>query len=179
MNIFLDCEFTELSKEASLISLALYVDDETFFYAEFNDYDKNKLSDWHKENVTKHLEFEHEAEYYKEEERKIKIKNATVVITEHLKTWLKQFNEIEIWGDVPHYDWVLFCDLFGGALMIPQNVHYICRDIATLLLAKNINIDIERTEFVKNEIKGLKNRQHNALFDAIVGKFCYQKLIKK
>mgnify|MGYP000906151961 CR=1 FL=1 len=178
MKLFFDTEFTGLTRDTFLISLAFYGNDGCWFYAEFNDYDESKLSEWHIENVIKKLEFGNIEKYFAEEERKITLKDCKDEIVKHLTAWLKLFDAIEIWADVPHYDWVLLCDLFGGALNLPKNIHYICRDIATLLFAKNIDVDIIRTGFVKDELMNVDLKQHNALFDAMVGKLCYEKLIK-
>ena len=114
--MFLDCEFTGLTRDASLISLALYVDEATFFYAEFNDYDRSKINDWVEENVMRKLEFNHTNTFIQKNDKVTRIKENSGSIVPELKQWLSQFDKIEIWGDVPHYDWVLFCDLFGGAL---------------------------------------------------------------
>ena len=40
--VFLDTEFTGLTKDTDLISIGLYIDEENYFYGEFNDWDKKK-----------------------------------------------------------------------------------------------------------------------------------------
>lgn len=176
MHLFLDCEFTELSRHASLISMAIYGDNKKYFYAELNDFDKSTLSPWVVENVMDKLEFKDHHEFFDEQQNVIKIKGSSLSVSESLKMWLNKFESIEMWGDVPHFDWVLFCDLFRGALNIPKNVHFICRDIATLFWIKEIDINIQRTEFA-NIKEDYKFSQHNALFDAYTIKVCYDKLI--
>ncbi len=178
IRIFLDTEFTGLQQETTLISLALVTENGKEFYAEFTDYNKNQVSDWILNNVIANL-FLTEKNQNRNLE-KIYIKGNTHEIKSALLIWLNQFPvikdkddniipNIEIWADVPHYDWVLFCELFGGALNIPKQIHYICRDLATFLETKNIDISKPRIELIdKNKLPENLNR-HNALFDAKVG----------
>jgi 3'-5' exoribonuclease-like protein len=176
--LFLDCEFTGLVQNTSLISFALYRDDDCYFYAEFNDFNAKLMNSWIETNVIGKLNFREENECFSKENKKIKIKNGTKTIVENLKNWLNSFDQIEIWGDVPIYDWVLFCELFGGSLNLPGNVFYIPFDIATLgkiNLGKN---DFSRIEFVKDLLSLYEQQfQHNALIDAKAEKLCYEKLI--
>lgn len=86
---------------------------------------------------------------------------------------------MEIWADVPAYDWVLFCELFGGAFGIPENIFYAPFDLSTAFrLAGHIipkgryDKDIKRFEWA-----GLpEDLQHNALMDARAEKLCFEKL---
>lgn len=174
--IFLDCEFTGLVKDAELISLCLYHDDTNYLYAEFNDFNRKTLSPWHSENVNNKLFFESVNTVSEQTGNIIRIKGDKTRVAEKIKEWLEQYENIEIWGDVPAWDWVLFCDLFGGALNIPGQIHYICGDIATLFMAKGLDKDINRADFVKEMLKQVKGDRHNALFDAKVTKLCYEKL---
>lgn len=80
---------------------------------------------------------------------------------------------------MPAYDWVLFCDLFGGALHIPSHIHYIVRDLATLLLCKGMDPDTDRFAMAFGEHNpppaGLA--RHNALADAWGGMRCVELLM--
>ena len=174
--LFLDCEFTGLTKDTDLISLCLYQDEDSFFYAEFNDYDVQKISPWHEQHVLNRLYYHSNTEIMSSAGNVIKMKGSRDKITSELTKWLSLFSSIQIWGDVPAYDWVLFCDLFGGALAIPKQIHYICGDIATLLIRSGIDKDISRIEFVKDSLKQTNHEQHNAFFDAYLTRLCYQKL---
>ena len=89
-----------------------------------------------------------------------------------IETWLRQFGQVEMWGDCLAYDWVLFRELWdGGHECLPENVYYIPFDLCTLLKSNGIDPDISRIEF--SEMKAVK---HNALDDAKVIKACYEKL---
>lgn len=80
--------------------------------------------------------------------------------------------QIEMWSDCLAYDWVLFCELFGGAMSIPPIVYYIPFDLCTLMKMKGVDPDISREEFAEVE----ETIKHHACLDAQVIKACYEKL---
>lgn len=175
--LFLDTEFTELSQQAQLLSLALVSEDEQWFYAEFTEVDTDSLSDWHQTHVVPYLSLtEQQISRLPKAGTYLKASKADIVAS--LKQWLQQWTHIEIWADVPAFDWVLFCELFGGALHIPQQIHFIVRDLATLFWAKGLDPDTDRFGFGYREGEGEGMVRHNALGDAWTARLCYQKLIK-
>lgn len=173
MKIFFDTEFTGLHKNTTPISIGLISENGDKFYAEFIDYDISQIDDWLRNNVLSNLKGSKYDNDYNTPEWYFKGNKA--FIKEKLEVWLSQFDEVEMWSDCLSYDWVLFCDIFGHAFNIPNNVYYIPFDICTLFKIKGIDPDISREEFAgvtKN------NNKHNALFDAKVIKLCYEKLIE-
>ena len=170
--LFLDCEFTALVKNAELISLCMYADDAAYFYAEFNDYNRQELSTWHQEHVIKNLLFEWQDSFTESKGHITRIKGNKELVVASLVQWLSHLDQIEIWGDVLAYDWVLFCNLFGGALNIPKNIFYIPFDLATLAKLKNRDPDFSRYAMAEKEMNG----QHNALEDCRVLKICWEKI---
>jgi hypothetical protein len=82
-----------------------------------------------------------------------------------------------MWGDYISYDWVLFCQIFGGALNIPKNVYYIPFDLSTLFKIKGIDSDINREKFANYEDYKFEMPKHNALRDARIIKMCYEKIM--
>lgn len=176
--VFLDTEFTGLHKNTTLISICL-VSGEKIFYAEFTDYDEKQVDSWLKENVIDKLELNEEEYGVKADTCKgdfwlFKGKSKDIAIL--LKKWLEQFEAVEIWSDCLAYDWVLFCDLFGGAFDIPKNVFYIPFDICVLFQLKGIDPDISREKFVFGTNVSFPKR-HNAWWDALMIARCYDKLI--
>ena len=157
MRVFFDTEFTGLTKHTTLISIGCVAENGQEFYAELNDFDESQVDDWLKDNVMVHLRGPAES---------------TSQVSNRLKDWLSQFDEVEIWSDCLAYDWVLFNHLFGHAFNIPKNVYYIPFDICTLFKIKGVDPDINREEFTGSE--GMK---HNAIHDARVIKLCYDKLV--
>lgn len=177
--IFFDSEFTSLQQQSSLISIALVADTGDEFYAEFTDYDQHQVNDWVAEHVISNL-FLDERNMQPDNLQKMYIKGDGAEIKSSLVKWLGQFgdkeNSIQLWGDCPPWDWVLFCELFGGAFGIPSSIHYMPMDLATLFNLKTGNPDTKRKKFIDDSLKHLNLKQHNALFDAHMIKACYEKL---
>lgn len=189
MKIFFDTEFTGLHQNTTLISIGLVAEDGAQFYAEFDDYDVNQVDAWITQNVLNHL--------WIQQPEIIAPPNVTYVIdntpqvARALAAWLNHQStknavygdmrnvfpdrhpqKLEMWSDCLAYDWVLFCDLFGGAFSVPECVYYIPFDLATLLKLKGVDPDINREEFAV--LTG--GDKHNALWDAKVIKACYEKV---
>lgn len=163
MKIFFDTEFTGLYQNTNLISIGITAENGQEFYAEIEDFDKKYISQWIKENVISNLTGKN---VIKKNELKDK-----------LTRWLSQFDEVEVWSDCLAYDWVLFCQIWGGAKHVPSNVYYIPFDICTLMKAKGVDPDISREEFAGKEQFNF-SRKHNAMHDARVVKACYDKLME-
>lgn len=186
MKVFFDTEFTGLKQNTTLISIGLIADNGKTFYAELNDFNKDQIDSWLQENVINKLSFNNQhyiiprvsvtyADNYK-------MKGNSQDVSIQLKSWLEQFDEVEIWSDCLSYDWVLFNNLFGTAFDIPKNVYYIPFDICTVFKIKDVDPDVTREEYAANWLKenGFSDTQkHNALWDAIVIKGCYHTLMKE
>lgn len=174
--LFLDTEFTALRSNASLISIALYCDAAQWFYAEFTDFNAAELSNWHRENVLPHLFLKPPGNSQPGIGDVCQILGDTEAITTALKAWLAKFEQIEIWADALAYDWVLFCDLFGGALQLPGNIYYLPFDFATALRIKGLDPDIDRWNWTQQAGFSPDFPRHNALGDAQMLEFGYRLL---
>lgn len=179
MKVFLDTEFTALKQQAALISLALVAQDGREFYAEISDYKSSEVSDWSREHVIPKLYINAPIATTQNNALTL-IYGDRSLVRDALQTWIQSFNQIEIWADVLAYDWVLFCELFGGALHIPENIFYAPFDLATLFKIKGFieprnhyERDVKRYEFAGAD----ESKQHHALEDARVEKTCFNKLI--
>ena len=151
------------------------------FYCESTDYDKSQCDEWINENVIKNLLFKEEG--YNEADEDVTNVGFSYAGLGHIKgkllSWLNQFEHVEMWSDCLSYDWVLFCQIFGHAFNIPKNVYYIPFDICTLMKVKGVDPDINREKYAYGTfIQEMKDKKHNALWDAKVIKACYDKLIK-
>lgn len=99
-----------------------------------------------------------------------------------VQAWLTQFggkNSVRIWADVLAWDWVLFCELFGGAFGIPEQLHYIPCDLSTLLWARGLDPDADREKLAGDiDWNGppLHLGRHHALYDALLEKEIFLKL---
>ncbi len=163
------------------------MDENHYFYAEFNDVDDSEISDWLSINVIQKLRFNDKASYIESVGQQILMKGLSDQIRERLETWLAQFSDVEMWADVLAHDWVLFCNFFGNPFQLPANILYIPFDMATVLKIKGINPDIKRIYLVFDHAESLDaylaryqltlEQQHNALFDSVVLKKVYEKIV--
>jgi hypothetical protein len=182
--IFFDTEFTGLHQNTTLISIGLVSECNKTFYAEFSDYDKTQVDDWIEENIIKKLILQCDSADLRFSLNNKRIVGDIAVIKYNLIEWLEQFDEIEMWSDCLSYDWVLFCQLWGSAFLIPKNVYYIPFDICTLMKAKGVDPDINREEYVVDQMNyspvegDILGKKHNALWDSHIIKACYEKLTK-
>lgn len=177
MTLFLDTEFTGLQQSAGLISLALVSEDGRWFYAEFTDYDTAALSDWHRENVLPYLFLEQGKRPGYAARGGTAARGNRAEVKEALAGWLAQFEKAEVWADVPAYDWVFFCELFGGALCLPRHIFYIPFDFATLLKANGLDPDTPRESLAEGWASRHEGARHNALYDAFLLREGYRSLM--
>lgn len=185
MKIFLDSEFTGLRQDTTLISIGLVTEKGRQFYAEFTDFDRFQVDDWIQSNVIGNLNYTDSIDPKKTIQRftegaHVGIAGNTEGVSGALYSWLEENyqmgpwqDKLKIWSDCLAYDWVLFCELFGGARELPDFISYIPFDICTRMEEKGIDPDVNREEFA-----GIPDgtQKHNALIDAITLKICYEKL---
>lgn len=182
IRIFLDCEFTHLGKDAELLSIAMVTEYGEELYLEISDaVDTNAYKNlgndqrqWIDEHVIANFFGVGDNYSMTGKYKKLKQADCRPVIEEWLLEILKKHNKdtIVFWGDVPAYDWVLICDLWGGARKMPEHIHYIIRDLATMLELKGIPADRPRMSLLNEKILG---KLHNALYDARVLKKIWEK----
>lgn len=175
--VFFDCEFTGLRQDTTLISIGLVSEDWKKFYAEFTDYDPSQVDDWIRQNVLANIlpEITSATEPMSHGPNQDRyVVGDKAYVANDLREWFTQFEYVEIWSDVLAYDWMLFCNLFGGPFKIPSNIYYIPFDLATLLKLKGIDPDVDRIEFSRS---GYRKWKHHALADAITIAECHRKLM--
>lgn len=175
-NIFYDAEFTGLHQNSSLISIGLITEQGQQFYAEFSDYNRSQLDGWLQANVLPYCRWLSMSSPPSEViiERQPAhwcCFGSRQEVSKLLAEWLAQFEAVQIWADCHAYDWVLFCELFGGSQHLPQQVSYMALDITTLFAAAGLSPQTDRQQYAQMRIK-----QHNALQDAQLAMACYQKL---
>jgi len=179
MNLFFDTEFTGLRQNTSLISIGIVDSNNKTFYAEFTDYDKSQIDEWLTNHILANLIFNNDTLCHTDSilNNNFTMKGDTALIKKYLTKWLSTRGHIEIWSDCLAYDWVLFNQIWGHAFNIPKNIYYIPFDICTLMKMKEVDPDINREDFIGNVawITG-QEKKHNALWDALVIKACYEKL---
>lgn len=111
MKLFLDCEFTQLSAQAKLISLALVAEDGREFYVELLDtWRPEDCSDFVIKVVLPQLWGGAYA---------MRIINARAALLQYLGSFSET---LEVVTDAPGYDWMLFCELAYSEGNWPHNV---------------------------------------------------------
>lgn len=181
--LFYDSEFTGLTQDTSLISIALVSETGEAFYAEFSDYNRDQCDEWIQQNVLRYCEWLSQATLpdqplQQQDGKTQKVFGDSATIAKALDTWLKPWGEILICADNHAYDWVLFCQLFGGALHKPAAIHYMPLEFSTLLYHHGYDPDCDRTQLIPAE-KIPTGHPHNSLWDAQVICEAYQATTKK
>ena len=183
MKIFFDTEFTGLHQNTTLISLGAITEKDHSFYAEFTDYDRLQVDEWVSQNVIQNLilRLNPGIELKLGHDRnldQIEAIGPTSFIANCFVDWLRDLGDstYEMWSDCLAYNWVLFNQMWGHAFNIPKCISYIPFDICTLFKLKGIDPDVGREEFAERKPEG-KLQKHNSLWDALMIKLCYEKLM--
>ncbi len=121
INVFLDTEFTDLSKPGALVSIGLINEEgDRTFYAELTDtYSRPACSEFVLMNVLPLLDARPLVE--QQTHQNIHAEMSLAETQKHLIRWFEeQIDPIQIWCDSPHYDWFYFQEIFP--LVFPSNV---------------------------------------------------------
>jgi len=201
-------EFTGLRQNTTPVSIGIIADNGAKFYSEFTDYDRTQINPWLRDNVLANLKYptvnwdefftgddltKPDRPYRRSNKKgknstmdtrpsyyNINSAGRTPQVNVDLCEWLIQFGgqPITVWGDVPAWDWILFCELLGGTFKMQEdfNIFYIPKDISMLL----VDSDVNREELIgkKAALKLLPDyrsmmgegtiTKHNAFWDALV-----------
>jgi len=141
MKIWFDTEFIEDGKTIDLLSIGMVREDGDFLYFEPRECNRNRASDWVKENVIPHLEG-----------------GPAVMSRKFIARKIVEFagDKPEFWAYYADYDWVALCQLFGTMMDLPKDWPMYCRDV------KQWCDDLMNPELPKQDSK-----EHHALADAV------------
>lgn len=189
--VYFDCEFTELSRRGTLISIGLIDEWSHTFYAEFTDYDDDHLSDWVKENVIAKLKLAdgtfNRVIATDDNVPDIEMCGDSEKIKKALGLWFQEIllhnykvhgseEQIQFHTDCYAYDWMLFCELmWGNGFDIPVTFSYIPIDLSTALWADNIDPDYSREKYA-GVLPDDDAEKHNSLWDAKIIRRCFYEL---
>lgn len=156
MRIYFDTEFIERGHEhpIELISIGLVREDDKKLYAVLADgWNADHASEWVRENVFPNLG-----------SREPRVTRA------NLAQMIRVFagDSPEFWAYYADYDWVIFCQLFGAMIDLPEGWPMFCRDI------KQMCVDLGNPAMPKYD----RGVEHNALDDAIETKLRHEFLLK-
>ena len=154
MKYFLDTEFSARGSQhpIQLISIAIKAEDGRELYAAAAGVDENACNDWVKKNVLPHLVgmWRHPLAY----------------IADEVKRFVGD-DKPEFWGYYADYDWVVFCQMFGSMIDLPNGWPMYCRDIKQLC-----------DERGNPKLPEQVSTEHDALNDARWNKIAYEFLTK-
>jgi hypothetical protein len=138
VKIWMDTEFIENGITIDLISIGLVREDGAEYYAESEECDLTKASDWVRNNVFPHL---------------IGDRKPRAVIAREVVAFVGK--KPEFWGYYADYDWVVLCQLYGTMMDLPKGWPMFCLDI------KQTCVSVGNPR-LPEQGKG----EHNALADA-------------
>lgn len=156
MKYFLDTEFFEQGHQhpIQLISLGIVAEDGREFYMENSDVRLQTLSPWLQTNVVPHLTGP-----------KLPHKELGPAVLRFLGNDTKP----QFWAYFADYDWVVFCQLYGAMISLPETFPMFCRDLKQ---------EMWRLGVSKPALSGL-GPNHNALADARWNKALFDYLLTK
>ncbi len=174
MKYFIDTEFSERGPKypIELISIGIVSEDNREFYAINSEFKTSHASAWVKENVLPQTIFRGEEIIGSgtsprrrwEESRRMPFSQIRNEILEFIGTDQKP----EFWGYYADYDWVVFCQLFGAMIDLPEGWPMYCNDLKQLCMEKG-----------NPKLPDLPNCiEHHALYDARETKYRYVWLTK-
>lgn len=120
MKYWLDTEFMEDGKTIELLSIGIVREDGAEYYAVSADADVSRANDWVRENVLPHLDFTRSLP-------RSRIRDEILAFM--TVSWS---GKPEVWGYFAAYDWVVFCQLFGRMIDLPEGFPMYCRDVKQL-----------------------------------------------
>lgn len=169
MKIYFDTEFTGLVKNSDLISIGCVTENGHQFYAEFMDYNPLLVDDWLQKNVIDNLLFNDRDKFIKRDGNSIFMKDIKRNIKDTFEIFISDMKYVIMVSDISSYDWVLFCDMWEGALNIPKKIDPFCRDIGHYLEDKGYNpFKHSREGILKKKGIVIDGDKHNSLYDAKV-----------
>ncbi|PID60452.1 MAG: hypothetical protein CSB44_10205 [Gammaproteobacteria bacterium] len=164
--LYLDTEFTGLTGDAALISLAITDEHGRAIYLERTGLASADQNPWLVEHVLSALwtpldddrviEPEHDDTHHCTYGR-----GTPEQLGRWLRDWLAPFARAEVWVDMGSWDWVLFVSLFGSALSLPKNLEMYPVELSTWLRARALPFDLDR-----ESLAPFDGHRHHALDDA-------------
>lgn len=149
MKYFVDTEFIDDGFTIDLISIGIVAEDGREYYAQSNQADFGKASQWVKDNVIAHLLIRDIGGLWK---NRVTIKQDILSFMD-----VEAYGKPELWGWCASYDFVALCQLYGTMMDLPDGWPHYIRDIQYLLDERGMSDDK-----LPQQEEGL----HNALADA-------------
>lgn len=142
---FMDTEFDENGSTIKLISIALVSEDKSqeYYRVLADGWHPDDCDDWVKANVLPHLDGQYASRQQVASDLQLML--------------LRGGQKPELWGYFADYDWVVFCQLFGRMVDLPQGMPMYCRDLKQEMARRHLQKDV---------LPEQDGTAHNALADA-------------
>lgn len=145
MKWYFDTEFDDDGTAVGLISIGIVGEDGREYYAVSNEFDPDHCCEWVQKNVlTKLLPMN---------QRKSKAQ-----IRADILAMIPPSSKPEFWAYFADYDWVVFCQIFGTMMQLPDGYPMFCMDLKQLMHMSGIDR--------RNVPPQPEGTEHNALDDA-------------
>jgi len=127
MRFWLDTEFIDDGRTIELLSIALVSETGREYYAVSKDADWSRASEWVEKNVLPYLD-------RVESKPRAQIRHEILRFIHGIleKESPGAHKEPEIWAWYAAYDWVVFCQLFGTMMDLPDGLPRYIRDVKHL-----------------------------------------------
>lgn len=180
--VFFDTEFTGEHAFTTLVSIGLVTLDGEELYITLNDYDKDQVTDWLKENVLKYIDTK----------KSINKKQAYEKISNFLEKY-SNGQKINLVSAGKMNDIILLYQLYHQGSPKLKYFHFLHGlpdylnhsghlDLETMFNLADIKIEHQDQSEIGGREKyadvKIKQEKHNALYDAKIVKECFKKLIK-
>jgi hypothetical protein len=166
MRFYLDTEFHEDGKTIEIISLGLVSDADSKLYVQSSEYDWNRATPWLIKNVMPSLKscgagdlLSHKGKP-RQSCRNIACpwRTRAEIRDEILSFVGGEYGTPEFWGYYADYDWVVFCQLFGAMVDLPDEWPQYCNDLKQLMHMAGV---------ARDELPPQVTTNHHALQDAL------------
>ncbi len=173
--VFVDTEYTGEHAFTTLVSIGLVTLDGKELYVTLNDYARDQVTDWLKDNVLRFIDHR----------QSVSKKDACELISRFLETYSEGKN-ISLVSAGKVTDLILLFQLwhslypekkyFHSLYDLPGYLrHRVHLDLDTLFFAAGVDENVDREVFVGNLGCGIR---HHALYDARIVRECFLKLVR-
>lgn len=173
MRYFIDTEFMEDGKTIELLSIAICAQgSKREIYAENIQANLSRANPWVKENVIPQLWSQQKDKQLANEWTRDGGKGGLLDLGS-IRREIIQFCDPavygppEFWGYYCDYDWVVFCQLFGKMIDLPEGYPMLCMDLKQSQIEKGCKMLLEQPD-----------EEHHALVDARWIRDCHAYLFK-
>lgn len=145
MKYFMDAEFNEDGTTIELISIGIVSETGRQLYLVSNEFDTGRCDEWLQTNVIRQLPAAGDP-----------CITSKADIGARIMDYFKEDPDPKMWSFFGHYDWVVFCQIWGKMIDRPKGIPRFCYDLKQLTHQKG-----------NPRLPAHRGREHIAIDDAI------------